>query len=182
MKAATKHKKVIWLVIIFTVIVCVGSAWLYYRPIVSIKVTHSLIGPEDAAFTMLAGDDVTLEEFKAAVLASGKHVDDISWRGSSLLSRTVVKRWYDLSAWLLEQGANPDGIHPGTNPLDFAILNRDFEHIKLLLDYGANPSLETGTGTPRSTAVNAGYHDIVKILDEAIEKSKGADTQTQPAQ
>ena len=96
----------------------------------------------------------------------------------SLLSQSAFDERVDLVRWLLRQGANPDGIAPGSCPLGYAVGKGNREIVKVLLDHGANPHLDMGGGmTPRTIAVVDSREEIIRLLDrEESGDSTGADT------
>ncbi|MCK4873018.1 MAG: ankyrin repeat domain-containing protein [Phycisphaerales bacterium] len=154
------------LCVVFAVLVI--ASLVCFRPYVTVTVEHSLVGPADRAFSLL-NHGVPFEEIKASVLASGKHVDEITWMNSSLLSRAAVKGRVDVATWLLEQGADPDGISPSTSPLCYAIQHENVAMVSLLLEHGADPDLDMGEGasTPRWLAIHfVKNQEIIDLLEK----------------
>ncbi len=150
---------------VFVVVLVTGM--LFFRPRIRVSVTHELIGPNDPEVWNLLDSHAPLEEIQKAVKTTGKHVDQIERLGGSLLSNAVSKKRQDLAIWLLDQGANPNGTHPGSTPLERAIGNEDADMVKLLLKHGADPDLEMGGGlTPRWIAINSVKNkQIIEILE-----------------
>ncbi|HDZ20073.1 hypothetical protein LCGC14_0409110 [marine sediment metagenome] len=147
---------------------------VYFRPSISFDVERKLVGPEDDQVWALLYDEAPLEDIKQAVQNSGKHVDQLVWIGGSFLSNAVDKERKDLVVWLLEQGANPDGVEPSTAPLAGAIWNEDASMVQLLLKHGADPDLDMGHGmTPRRIAINGGNEEVIYAL-RGGESSQGA--------
>ena len=147
---------------------------VYFRPSISFNVERKLVGPEDDQVWALLRNEAPLEDIKQAVQNSGKHVDQLVWIGGSFLSNAVHEDRKDLVVWLLEQGANPNGVEPGTAPLVMAICNEDVSMVQLLLKHGADPDLDMGDSmTPRSIAISRGKEEVIYAL-RGGESSQGA--------
>jgi len=157
-----KRPIVVALTILFLVAL---GAWLWFRPRFSVRVERNLVGPEDKAMELL-WQGATLDEIKGAVQKSGKHVDQISALGGSLLFWAASKGRLDVARWLLEQGADPDGIHPGSRPLKTAVLGEKVAMVRLLVSHGADPDLKTDIAgaTIRQLAEQEANPEIVAAL------------------
>ncbi|MCK4871769.1 MAG: ankyrin repeat domain-containing protein [Phycisphaerales bacterium] len=164
----TKNKRTLCIVgtLCVAIVALVITSLVYYRPYVTVTVERGFVRPDDRAFTLLS-QRASLEEIRASVLASGKHVDEIVWMGASLLSEAVVEDREDVAAWLLEQGADPDGISPATAPLCYAIQHENMAMILLLLKHGADPDLNMGgVSTPRWVAIHlVKNQEIIDLLE-----------------
>ena len=133
-----------------------------------VTIQKELVGPEDEAISLLYGG-APFEDVKFAVQRSGKHVDQISWRGGSLLHEAAGEGRIDVVRWLLNEGANPNGIHPTKAPLATAIGREDVALTKLLIKAGADPDLDTGKGmTVRWIAENNGNQEIISALPPRV--------------
>ncbi len=163
-------------VLIALCVIGIVVAGAYYRPTITVQVESGLVGPQDERVWSLLLGDAPLEDIKKAVRDTGKHPDQMVWIGGSLLSNAVDKQRKDLVAWLIEQGANPNGITPNTSPLVYAIWNKDPEMIRLLIKYGSNPDLDMGDGmTPRSVAEGRGNPAVIETLDQSGKGDMEAD-------
>lgn len=158
---------VIMLVILLVSALVMGG--LLCHPVLSISVDQQLIGPEDEVFQLLHGK-APLESIQASVAASGKGVDEFFWLHGSLLSTAAVERRIDVAEWLLQEGADPNGVMPAAPPLVYAIYDEDLEMVKLLLEYGADPDREISPHsdrkgfTPRSIALDRNNDQIIELL------------------
>jgi len=142
---------------------------IIYRPRLSITVQRELVGLADERVWRLIRQGAPLAEVKQAILDTGKPVDEITWLSYSVLTRAVQKRRPGLATWLLEQGADPDGLKTGSPPLYWAILNDDAEIVRILIRYGADVDLNMGDGlTPRRVAEtqHAGVLEAVESAED----------------
>ena len=123
---------------------------------------------------MLLLEGWPLEEIQKAVAESGKGVDRISWLSGSLLYWAAGYKRMDVAQWLLDQGANPNGIaveqrrsisdYPRL-PLKVAIEKHDLPIVKLLLKAGADPDLRpVDQKSPREYADSLGDREIIAAL------------------
>lgn len=89
-----------------------------------------------------------------------ERVGQISFPLNIAINRGQVEAVRDL----LEAGARPNEI-TGQSPLFDAIYKNNFEIIKLLLDYGADPNLKDKKGnTPIDIAIENESNEIIKLL------------------
>jgi hypothetical protein len=162
----TKNETIVGIVTVVLLVAFGATVWLL-RSCVSYTVTQELVGPSDDAMSLLLRDE-PLEEIQAAVRRSGKHVDQISHLGGTLLLYAAGKRRIDLAKWLLKEGANPNGTWSGFGgvPLAEAISKRDVLMVRLLLAAGADPDLEMVNGftSPRRHAEELGNREVLAAL------------------
>ncbi|MCW3099789.1 MAG: ankryin [Chthonomonadaceae bacterium] len=71
---------------------------------------------------------------------------------------------YELVAFMLDRGADIDGIHVCHTALYRACGQRDIEMLRLLLDHGANINPQTLYGSPLMYAVAISQKDAVELL------------------
>jgi Ankyrin repeats (3 copies) len=159
-------------VIACLLLACVLVGWLlasFFR----ISVEDELGGPPFDPVVFLIETRGTLSEIKGALAASGRGVNDIEQRGQSLLTMAVLAEREDVAAWLLGEGANPDGSHPALAPLAYAVTGDSVSLVRLLLEYGADPDLDMGDEiTPRWIAVTTsrGNDEIRQVMEDALSK------------
>lgn len=141
------------------------AAILVFRPRITIQHETSLVGAEDEVIHLLSRD-ASLTEIQRSVETSGKTVDEISFMGGSLLYWAAEEGRLDVAEWLLaEEGADPNGIHPAWQPLRVAVLGDDVAMVKLLVKFGADPDIDSGSGlTPRTIAKNGNHAEIIVAL------------------
>lgn len=149
-------------VLLAACLICVFMAWVCFRPTVTFQVTHELVGPADARVWALLSDGAPLDDIKQAVRETGKHPDQMVWVGGSLLSNAVDEQRRDLVIWLIEQGANPNGVHPSTSPLNSAVWKMDTDMARLLIEKGADPNV----GSPLLSAISNNDANMVRLLIE----------------
>lgn len=138
----------------------------YFQPGIEVTVHQELVGPDDRAISLL-DKGASLTEIQRAVAESGKHVDQISWLGGSLLYHAVAERRTDVAKWLLAKGASPDGVDHSVLPLGRAIFNEDVGMVRLLVESGADPDIDMTFGlgeTPREIAKSIGNAEILSAL------------------
>ncbi|KAK0649333.1 hypothetical protein B0T16DRAFT_409853 [Cercophora newfieldiana] len=84
----------------------------------------------------------------------------------ALKKRTVARqRWDELSRIEYDEGRWAESTKNGWAPLLWACEHDDPETVQLLLQSGANPSLENAVGpTPLTTAIQRGHIDVVRVL------------------
>ena len=153
-------------VLVAVIVLVVGAAavWPWLGPGIHVTVQQELVGSEDKV-VILVQQGASLEEVQAGVRRSGKHVDEISWFGESLLYYAVDVRRIDVAEWLLKEGADPNGIYRARVPLERAIHQEHLAMVKLLIEFGADPDLDTGHGiTPRRIAESGGNPKILSAL------------------
>ena len=139
--------------------------WISWGGWVNVTVERQLVGPEEALALVLNGAPLT--EIEHAVARSGKHVDEIAILGGSLLYWSIDEKRLDVARWLLDKGANPNGIHPSMVPLAQAIRKENVELVSLLVASGADPDLDMKYGiTPRSIAVSIGNEEMLGLLNK----------------
>ena len=144
------------LVVVLTACVCV------FR--VDVRERQGLVGTQDAALLDL-WNRRSLERIQKSVRQSGKSVDEINWLRGSLLFYAADERRVDVVAWVLSQGACPNGIDPRMAPLERAIRKGDVVSMKLLLEAGADPNLDMGGGiTPEWVAREFSSPAILEVL------------------
>lgn len=133
-------------------------------PTIDVQVEHRLSGPDHESIHLLL-QGATLEDIQTSVTRSGIPVDSIAWNGRSLLYYAAREQRLDIVEWLLEAGANPDGIDSGLTPLSAAINRGNLPLVKLLISAGANPDLRSPLGiTPRMLAKTEGNPAIIEAL------------------
>jgi|WetSurMetagenome_2_1015567.scaffolds.fasta_scaffold95447_2 ankyrin repeat protein len=148
-------------VVAFAALLVLGLAYSPLR--VRYTVRTELVGPSEPI--ILLRDEAPLEDIQAAVLRSGKKADQIATRGSTMLDLAVEEEREDVAKWLLQQGANPNGMPRGYPPLATAVSKGNLSLVTLLVEAGADPDLDMGDGmTPRSIAVNHGNITIIAAL------------------
>lgn len=113
------------------------------------------------------------------LIERGIDIDATDSGGYTALHRAVEKEHLELVELLLENGADPNtttvyGITPLHNAVRGARLARksvelpDTRYIELLLEHGADPHLsEDSRNTPLEMAQEAGYSEVVELLEEA---------------
>jgi ankyrin repeat protein len=69
---------------------------------------------------------------------------------------------------LIEKGARVNAeMSTGATPLHVAVETKQIEMVKLLLEHGANPRLESFyVHSPLKIAENAGHTEILKLLEK----------------
>lgn len=106
-------------------------------------------------------------EGASAMLADHRALIDRAVYGESetALHYFAVENQRDTVAWLLERGANTEGMDGARFPLlDSAQLGLT-EMCRLLLEAGANPNVQDLLGeTPLHKAAAHGYTDLIRIL------------------
>jgi len=136
-------------------------AEIVFSPRVNIHVETHLVDAGDKVFGLL--DHQPLEEIKKAVESSGKGVDEATMYSGTYLYWAASAKRIDVAKWLLEKGANPNGVDPAMTPLRAAVMKNDLLMVKLLVQAGANPDIDPGDGlTPRRMAE---LNKFQKILD-----------------
>lgn len=162
----TKNETIVGIVAV-VILAAFLTVVLWLRPYIHYSVEYELAGPRDEAMELLLNEE-PLEEIQSAVRRSGKHVDQISDLGRTLLFHAVHKRRIDVARWLLKQGANPDGTWDGLGgiPLIAAIWKQDASIVRLLLAAGANPNgMGDGYGgVPLAAAIGEQDVSIVRLL------------------
>ena len=159
---------------IIAMAVALIAALLYFMPRVQIEVRTELTGPPDRAMDLLF-QRAPLQDITSAVRQSGKHVDQICFLGGSLLLYAVEEGRPDLARWLIDEGANVNGVHRSMVPLETAIRQEDTAMVKLLLAAGADPDFDMGFGlTPREKAEWLGDVDILLLLPPKREPQRTA--------
>lgn len=175
----TKRKYAVWIVVAaigLAMMMTIGWLGLPIRVSVETKVT--LVGPDEEAINLLF-QGASLGSIQRAVQRAGKPVDQVIYRDKALLYWAVDERRPDVVAWLLKQGADPDGTSDniGGAPLEAAIVRRDVGMVERLIAAGADPDrrfiFSTTTKTPREYA-----YDQPAILAVMPHRSVGA---TRPA-
>lgn len=137
---------------------------ILFHPRISIQAERQLARTDENAVELLF-QRRPLEEIRKAVEDSGKGIDNISWWSGSLLYWAAHKRRIDVAEWLLEAGANPNGIDLGRLPLFVAVVNGDVPMINLLVKSGASPDVGPASGaTPRDAARTKGNPDVIAAL------------------
>lgn len=154
----------IFKVIGLSVLVLVVVALLLFRPRITVQYQSSLGGPEEEAILLLANNG-HLADIQRAVTLSGKDIDDISYKGGSLLYWAAHYNQLEVAEWLLTEGANPNGITPGMPPLLTAVIHKHLSMVNLLVKWGADPDIDVGDGeTVRGFAEFGGNTDIIEAL------------------
>jgi len=81
---------------------------------------------------------------------------------------------HELLALLLACGADPaQRRNNDWTPLHYAVALRDIGAVRILIDFGADPTLRTRIDdctTPTEDAASAGFDEAVKLLGDKIEK------------
>ena len=159
-------------------LVAIGIYLYLSYPRSPIAVEYSLISPPHQEVWGLFQTHASTDQIIDAILATGVHVDDIQWMGSSVLSFATSKDRPEIVAWLLEQGADPNGTEPSSAPLRFTVDNHDTEIAELLLEYGADPDMDVGGMTVRWIINQSGSEELKTLLanwpkdKQEINKSK----------
>jgi ankyrin repeat protein len=130
--------------------------------------TTSLVGPGEPAMELLF-QKAPLDSIKAAVAASGKKLDEIGWLGDTLLTVAVTEDRVDVVAWLLEDGADPNGAEGAMPPLTRAIYGELPEMVELLLQFGADPdhARQEHALTPRQQARVIRNQEIIDLIESS---------------
>jgi len=160
------RRKAIFGVVAVALLAAVVLLVCWTRPWVHVSVDRQLVGPGDEAMNLLL-QGAPLDQIQAAVRRSGKHVDQITHLGGTLLFYATAEKRIDVAQWLLKEGANPNGVWNGFGgaPLAEAISKQDVAMVRLLLAGGADPDLEmTGGTTPRKYAQSLDNPDILAAL------------------
>jgi ankyrin repeat protein len=89
-------------------------------------------------------------DFESAkmLVAAGANVNDTDAWGVSALTLAAHSAFDDIVYFLLEKGADPNLAKPGFTALHIAIIRRDEQMARALLDHGANPNTPLTTWTP----------------------------------
>lgn len=86
----------------------------------------------------------------------------------SLLGKAINYRSLEVLGFLLENGADPDGIGGEYSPLVMAIIAGDREAISLLLKYGASPYIKDGGG--HLPILEAIYRSSLQVVEQLLKK------------
>jgi len=90
---------------------------------------------------------------------AGSNVDDTSPYGTSATVVAAHSGHGDVASFLLERGADPDAADAGYTALHAAILRKDTELVRTLLEHGADPNVRVVRATPiRRDAVDFYLH------------------------
>ncbi len=93
------------------------------------------------------------------LVAAGADVNDQPPYGTSATVVAAHSGHGDVAAFLLEQGADPNGADAGYTALHAAILHKDAKLVRALLDHGADPHAVVQSSTPvRRDAVDFYLH------------------------
>ena len=176
----SRKKFLLWVVALLVIVTF--TIEVVFSPRVRVRVERTLVGPDNEVIKMLSRPS-SLEEIKKAIEQSGQHVDDISWRGGSLLYHAARKQRIDVAEWLLSSGANPNGIDPAMTPLETAIARNDASMVRLLVKSGTDPDLRLPDGmTARFTAEVLGDPEVMAaLLSAEAEATAEADKADEPA-
>jgi hypothetical protein len=151
---------VIFIILAVTILI----AGVYFRPFVHFSITHELTGPENPEVWSLLEKGAPLEDIQHAVRSTDKPIEHIVWVGGSILECSIEENRSDVVLWLLNEGANPDGVYSRGGPLRVAIHNKDEDMVRLLLEHGADPN--AGKGDVMVSAIGEEDLGIIRLLLE----------------
>jgi hypothetical protein len=143
-------------------------------PRITITEQYQPVRVAPPAIAML--DSAPLIDIQMEVKATGLHVDQIQtlW-GVTILQEAVGAGRSDVVEWLLEQGADPDGVGgQRASPLRTAVLMNQPDIVELLLRAGADPDLDrsgakSAYGSPRWHASQSGESTgIVELIERYV--------------
>jgi ankyrin repeat protein len=109
-----------------------------------------------------------LDKFRETV-----DIDILGKSGETALHHSVMKGNEYVTKYLLEHQANPNAVSDNnTTPLFFAVGLHDILAVKLLLKFGANPTIKSKRGTPIELAAQANSSTILQLLEGKLTSSK----------
>jgi hypothetical protein len=146
-------------------------SWAWLMSNVKITVVDSL-GPQAPEWWRLVRQGAPLHQVQIAVRTTGASPDSLHLDGSSILAHAAFNGRRDVVAWLLEQGADPNGHDVSDSPLLDAISRGHVEIVEMLLQNGADPDVDVSGGRfPRSTPRwHASHTHRSKPIIELIER------------
>ena len=129
----------------------------------------SLNIPRDCKEFLLYGQNVT-EISRGLELGANVNFFFVNTKGiedpTPLIFACMCKN-YDITKFLLENGANPNLSTNSNNALHIVTHTDDFDFFELMVQYGANINqIDSKQNTPLIIASNYGYKDIVDFLLE----------------
>lgn len=93
------------------------------------------------------------------LVAAGANVNDTDAWGVSATTLAAHSGFRDLVGFFLQKDANPNAPGPGFTALHEAIMRRDAEMVKALLDHGADANAPLKTWTPTRRSSDDWYFD-----------------------
>ena len=106
-------------------------------------------------------------EITQLLIDYGAKIDDIDWRGVSLVSIAVERGDLELVSLFIKNGANPDSPQSYQGLLHIATATGQAEIAKLLLNHGANINrLDRFGRTALHWAAITGHRDLLSLLVE----------------
>ncbi len=128
---------------------------------------HELVGPTERLHDMVLETRMPLDAIRSELQKKPLLAGQYRWMGDSLLSLAASKDRENVAQLLLEFGADingrDEGAPPtGSTPLFIAVLYKNQNMVRFLLDAGADPYAQGWTGTSAA--------DIGKDSSEIIRK------------
>ena len=94
-------------------------------------------------------------------------LDILGKGGETPLHQAVLRQSVFVVQYLLENDADANALNDSNaGPLFFAVGNRDIECVKVLLLYGANPTVKSKRGTPMEVAIHNNSSSILQLLED----------------
>ncbi|MEM0915839.1 MAG: ankyrin repeat domain-containing protein [Planctomycetota bacterium] len=129
--------------------------------------THELVdvpSTDPDVFSLLYTGEAT-DRIKASVVRANRHVDEIRSMGQPLLSVAVSEGRIRLVEWLIDQGADVNGVDDEMPPLSTAIARENQDMVVLLLNRGADLDHQRERGvTPRQFASAYASPEMLRLL------------------
>ncbi|NIL99914.1 MAG: hypothetical protein GTO33_02710 [Acidobacteria bacterium] len=100
------------------------------------------------------------------LLDAGAKIDTGDAQNSTALLAAIEFAHLQSVEFLLDRGADPDGVNPGATPLIEAIRSGRLEIAEMLLEAGANPLKSSSGLNAIQIARRRGYEDFARRLEE----------------